>query len=328
MSEQAQSYYSVQLRRKMTAYEMRLYLQIVRRAKALLYSADNLRHWLKAKPNTRCLNLDFAIPIKDIVGRTNNYSKLYNALKQINSLSVEHYDKATRTWRYASFMENIEVRGKEGVIAWTTPKWVMDYITDFAQNGGFVTYDYEHAMSLRNPFAARLYLLLSSQKTKVRYNYPLLKKVLGLDGKYKRFNDFEKRVLEPAKKELEERGYNGFEYEAVRKYGKSKTEVLAIDFRPIIREKARTVKEMADEIRQNLSDELISYFAFNLGFTSNELKGKNAVTIKAFTALDGWHERLTDIVTRARKKARNHGYIVNAMKKEIEEDKTTKPSNK
>lgn len=324
MSEQAQSYYSVILRRKMSAYEMRIYMQIVRRAKGLLYSAENLRKWLKEKPSTRGLRLDFEIPVRDIVGHTNNYSKLYKALKGINSMQVEHYDTETRTWRLASIMENIEVRGKEGVIAWTTPKWVMDYITDFGQNGGFVTYDYENAMSLRNPFAARLYIMLASQKTKWSVGYKSLKEVLGIGDKYKRYNDFQKRVLDPAKKELEERGYNGFEYETVRKYGKSKTEVIGITFKPIIREKARTVKELTEEVRQKLPDEIIAYFAVNLGFTANELKGRNAITIKSFTTLDGWQERLTDIVDRARKKQRNHGYIINAMKKEIEESKTTK----
>lgn len=314
MTKQAQSYGSVILKRKMSVYEMRVYLTIVKRARKTLY-AQPLKTWIKEKPETRGIRLDFEIPIKDIVGKTHNYDKFKNTFRHLHSLQVEHYDKTTRTWKLASLIEDIELREKEGVVYFSTPKWVIDFITDFGQ-GGFIEYDFQKAMSLRNAFAARLYLMMVSRRTAVTMNYEMLKSILGLENKYKRFSDFKKRVLEPAKRELEEKGYNGFEYEEMRKYGRAKTEVLAIKLKPIIRESPRTLQEKIERLKSALPENVLSYFAVNLGFSSNELIGKNAATIQKFMAIKNWQEKLADISDRARRYGKNHGYIINAMKAE------------
>lgn len=315
---QVQSYYSTIMRHDFTVYEMRIMLKIVQRTRLITYGkkyADYLR-----KPfDSSGLNLDFAIPLKEFLGKSHNYEPLKQALRSMQEKwKVEYYDKEKRCWHLSSMINNVVIEERLGILRFSSPRWLVEYICDFS-NGGYREYDFEMAMSMRNAFAARFYLITCSMNKPLLFNYDELKRVLGVEDKYKRFPDFERRVLKPAMRELEKRGCNGFSYDVIREVkDKPSSRVYALRIKPVKREK-NAVREV--EVRKGWNEKvppiLTAYLAQNFNFSFSELKG-NMNTLAEFCKRKDWQEKFFEITERTRRKNKNHGYLISALKSEIE----------
>lgn len=302
----------------MSVYEMRLFLCIVRRTRmALASGSGRFADLLRGPADVGGLSLRFAVDVHDIIGGSHNYKPLRRACSELMKWQVQYYDAGSKKWYLGTVLEDVVMEEKSGILQFSCPRWLASYICDFSQ-GGFREYDFERAMSLRNPFAARLYLITCSMSSPLTFGIVRLKQVLGVEGKYCKFSDFERRVLKPAMSELEKEGMNGFSYEVVRKYPSRKSsEAVAVRLSPVRREKRRveSLSEQNERLGQ-VPPLMTSYLATQLGFTRKELLGNNA-TLLAFCGLPEWQEKFFGIVERARRKGKNHGYIISAFKKEV-----------
>lgn len=319
--DQVQSYMSVMLNGKFSVYQMRIFLQIVKRAQSLIRA--NGGRYSDYIDKAFCMdgfNVNFAVPVQEIVGdRCHNYTPLKEAVLSMESdWIVQHYEWNKRVWRATPVIYNAEIEEQSGILRFTCANWLVQYITDFRKYG-YRCYDYEIAMSLRNPNTAKMYLLTCSQDKPLTYPIDTLKKWLGVDEIYKRPADFARRCLEPARKELEKRGVNGFAYEfAHERKGKKTSAIKGVVIKPIKRGKDKPLDaaETRADVETSIDKTLFNYLITNVGFTIKELAHIKSDLI-AFTSLPDWQYKITDIITRARQKRKNHGWIIQAIRGEI-----------
>lgn len=318
---QAQSYYSVILRGAFSVYEMRIMLKIVQRARLLMKRQGRYSDFLNHAYSVDGFNIVFSIPVAELVGgHTHNYECIKAAARHMEKeWQVEYYDKQSRKWYLTSMIYNVQLDERSGVLIFSAADWLVRYICDF-RNGGYREYDFETAMSMRSPYAARMYLLTCSQTSPRVFSIDSLKEIMGVKDKYPRPNDFIRRCVEPARAELEKRGANGFTYKVIRQYpDKQRSRPVSLQIVPVKREKksANLSVQVAD-LKQQVSPILTQYMSSQLHFTYKEMVS-NTKTLTAFCQVPMWQQLFTDIVDRARRKNKGHGYIIAAMKSTVKE---------
>ncbi|MGI6243057.1 MAG: RepB family plasmid replication initiator protein [Prevotella sp.] len=125
----------------------------------------------------------------------------------------------------------------------------------------------------RNRYTQRIYMFIGSwlDKGGTRIKTEEFRKMLRLENSYKRFSDFTRRVLEPAKEELESLAENGFcdcyfDYEKRYNHGQRGGEPDELLFR-IYRPKSKLnqqLNDITDMQRSQFADMLVRYFSFDI----------------------------------------------------------------
>ncbi len=124
----------------------------------------------------------------------------------------------------------------------------------------------------KNRYTQRIYMFIESwlDKGGTRIKTIEFRKMLRLESNYKKFTDFTRRVLEPAKKELETMATNGFcdcyfDYEKKYNQGQRGGEPDELVFH-IFRPKGKLdeqLKDVSAKQREVFSNMLVRYFAFD-----------------------------------------------------------------
>lgn len=318
--KQAQSYMSVMLNGRFTVYQMRIFLKIVQRAQLIMKSqGGKYSDYIDKAYNMDGYNVNFAVAVSEIVGAScHNYEPLKQAIVDMEKKwIVSHYDWDKKVWYSTSVVYNARIEEQSGILRWTCADWVINYIADFRKYG-YREYDYNVAMSIRNPSTAKLYLLTCSQNKPLEYKLEYIKKWLGMEGVYKRATDFARKCLEPARRELEEKNVNGFAYEFIHeREGKKTSRVVGVKIIPVKRGKAEVdAAAMTAGVETELPPTLINYLSTQVGMKTKEM-WRVKDDLKYFTGLKDWQWKLVDIVDRARRKRKNHGWIIQAIRGEI-----------
>ncbi len=127
----------------------------------------------------------------------------------------------------------------------------------------FTKYSLQEALSFKSGFSMRIYQLLSQYqyKQEVEYTMEQLRFCLNIDdGKFGRFFDFKRKVLDYAQKEIAEKSSLKFEYELIKKNRKGK--VLGIKFiiTQAIKPDASLLKSIGNQptIFENIQEEFES----------------------------------------------------------------------
>ncbi|MBO9572787.1 MAG: replication initiation protein [Chitinophagaceae bacterium] len=126
----------------------------------------------------------------------------------------------------------------------------------------YTKYLYEVAMSARNKYTYKLYMLVSSWKSKggFRINLDSLKRLLGISVKeYQNYREFKKRVLIPVQKDLEFKADCWFNCAASGFEERQQRKVSCLNFKIIIPAEDSARKEKADHVLYLLR----THFSFN-----------------------------------------------------------------
>lgn len=124
-----------------------------------------------------------------------------------------------------------------------------------------------------NRYSQRIYMFIESWKDKGfrKINTLEFRKMLRLETNYKKFSDFTRRVLEPAKEELQTMAVNGFcdcyfDYEKVYSHGQRGGEPDELVFRIFQPHNKfnENLQHLTDQQRQVFADTLIRYFGFDV----------------------------------------------------------------
>lgn len=318
--KQIQSYYSLIARGDFTIYEMRIFLLMAKRVQPL-YIGHKYADFLLRPICTDGVNLNFAVPLSALIGgKSHNYEPLKKAIRHMEKeWHIEFYNTQEKIWSASSVIYNVQIYEREGFMRFSCPKWLIDYIADI-RNGGYRIYDFERAMSLRNPNAARWYLITCSLEKTQYYKVSELKQMFGVGDKYKSISDFIRRCIKPAARELENRGFNGFTYESVNsKASKINGIEPMIKISPVKREykNHEKIENVQINVQNQLPEVMVNYFIYELNFSWIELRN-NMKTLLKFSQRLGWDNKLYEIVERARRKNKNHGYIIQGIKKEMQ----------
>lgn len=316
--EIAQSYLSVVMYGRFTIYECRIFIKIVQRANELMKAnGGKWSDYLEKAYRLDGFNVHFAVPVKKLIKGSNNYKPIKAAIVNMErNWIVQHYDAKAKKWYATPLIYNAMIDEGKGMLCFQSADWLVRYIADF-EKFGFRAYDFEVAMALRNPNILRFYMLTASMKDELAYSIDNLKKWLGVDNKYKRNVDFIRKVVEPARKALEDRNVNGFSYTVVKE-GKGKTAAIKyIKIRPRkVKDLARKdAAEVRARIETELPRDLVNYLSYQCGFSAAEIFRIREDLVKFMLRAD-WQWKMADIVDRARQKRKNHGWIIDAIRGE------------
>lgn len=307
-----QSFVYSAARAKLSVYEQRIMMKIAEHAQSIVKGVvikNNLEQWQHSFDN-----VFFSLKVKDILtDGSQHYEYVYGAVRNLQQRQVEFLSNDGKTWFCTPILYNAKMVKGSGTVQFYVSRTVFDVILDFSK--GFRKYDLEVAFSIQSPFAARMYVLVNGSKRPLTFGVELLKKMFGVAEKYDQTADFIKKVIVPAQKYLDDLGANSFTFS--RQFSGRK--VTAITFFPVVRvdesKKTQLAKTSVTWIMPKEIKILLMQFA---GFTIKELGGHKQM-IEDFSHLPGCYQILQEIISRAKNRGKEKGYIISAMRSEIAE---------
>ena len=256
------------------------------------------------------------MPIKSFLSskEDTNYVQVKKALEKLNEKKIE-YETAEK-WQLIRLIEKPVIDKYNSTVQFEINPNIWLAILNFAK--GYRKYELKTAMSFNSVYAMRFYELLSNVKTPIAYSIDELKRMFAIENKYKKINDFIKRVIEPAQEELTEKAPYSFDFVPL----KTGRKITALKFIPIPlpenRDKELERKELQKQVslRWDLPSDVIQYLKFRYGFTDKEIKRNLSVLKKANEEID-----LLLFIAQKYPKTQNKrnpkGYLINAIKDEI-----------
>ena len=139
--------------------------------------------------------------------------------------------------------------------------------------------------------------------------------------KYKRVNDFMRKVVEAAKKELDEVSPYTFEFTPL----KSGRKITAIKFYPVYQPEHRDPDLEKHDLQKqvslswSLSSEVRSYLKNSIGYSDKEIKNNLDLFISAQSLLPDLLGELAILKGKSREKKNPKGYIINAIKGKLKD---------
>jgi hypothetical protein len=218
------------------------------------------------------------------------------------------------------------VNVKPGVAVITVNKDTWAAVLDFSK--GFRKYDLEVAQSLTKATSLRLFKLLSNQKYPITYTIEQLRKMWQMEDKYPDTNDFIKRTIEPAKKELDEKAPWSFEIvknkaltSAENKCRAGRKSVTSITFVPIRKVTSLTTSALMKQIHPSslLGKEVYEMLLNKFGFAYQGIVNNMIVFEAARKAGVDIHSFLLKIAPKALRAPNCPAYTIKSLKTTLKE---------
>lgn len=308
-----QSYILTTAKYDFSVYEKRILYRIV----------EMYQHLLQGKKLSERYRIDknifgdqiVTMPVDSILtgDSDQNYTRIKQALIALRNKTFEYNDG--EKWKLIGIVEK-PVLDKQGVIEFEMRKEVFEPMLDFSK--GYRKLELKVAMSFESIYAMRFYELLSGQKHPITYRIEHLKIIFSIEDKYKLNADFIRKVIDPAKKELDAKSPFSFEYTPV-KIGRK---IESIKFYPYEIPENRDEELERKELQRQTSlawdlDKIyIDYLEQNFAFSRQEIKNNRDLFIKAQEKLDLLLE-LSRLKVVAAEKDNPKGYVINAIKNMI-----------
>lgn len=323
-----ESYQLVSAKNNIGIYGQRLILRLVQIANEKGY-VEGVN--LKECPKLRDVQFNssgeatFFLPLTDLMGTSEEYNAVKAAVRQLTSRVIEYKDGDR--WVIFSLLTRVEFDRKFGAKITVQPEF-YEALLDFSK--GFRRFELGIALKMKSVYSLRLYLLMAGQKEPLFYSIDELKDMLTYRGKgksapYPNPHDFIRRVIEPAKEELDNCSPYTFEYETIRKSNKTagRRAITAIKFYPVQQVKFEDLKlrkEMHSLTLSRLTEQQKRILMEELQFERKMLQNNIPLFETAAKHIDltDW---LRKIVTRVedRRPANLQGYVVKALQLEMEE---------
>jgi len=166
------------------------------------------------KDYSRTDSLSIKIPLRDI-STPQNYEYVKNAIEQLAGIvvSIPYVDQQTKkSFKHISGLlkANIPETGdRSSTIEIIIDKHVAKMFIEIDKNPNgqpinYTRFIYEIAQRASNKYTSRIYKLICSWKKKGGFTITLdeFRKWIGIEDKYKQYNEIKKRILMPVQKEL------------------------------------------------------------------------------------------------------------------------------
>lgn len=259
---------------------------------------------------------EFTLPISIFLKdeKDTNYKEVKKALKSLRSKDFEYEDASE--WGVYGVIEKPKIKKYDSVVKLIITPLLMEAFLNFAK--GYRKYELKTAMEFDSVYTMRFYELLSGQERPLSYTIEDLKKMFKIENKYKQINDFIKRVIEPARKELIRKAPYSFEYK-INKQGKKYHSITFFPFKiPANRSMELEQIELEKQIspRWVIDEPVFKYLQDEYNFTSQEIKQWFDLFKSAQKELD----LLNFLAEKKRyaKEAKNpKGYLINCIKNEL-----------
>jgi plasmid replication initiation protein len=235
------------------------------------------------------------------------------------------YYEDENIWKAIPLIVLPQIRKNEGTCTFRLHEDIYNALLNFSK--GFKKYELLTAMQFESVYAMRLYELLSKQRTPLIYSVKELKAMFGIENKYKLVADFIKRVIDPAKKELDGKSPYSFEYKPL----KTGRQITSIKFYPkyIAKNEDETFIELAQKeliskhvtVGMFIDRPIRNYLKDFYGFSDRELKNNLELLREAQADIPDLLLFLSHVKAKANRATNAKGYVINAIKKRLKQDK-------
>lgn len=305
-----QSYVSAITRAPLTMYEQRVILRLVEYGQQRISGLPLSREHGILEHN---FNLtEVTVSIRDLLSDgSNHYNQVREAIKSLERRQFERLDP-NGNWTLSPWVLRATALKGTGEVKLIIDKDFFDTLYNFSR--GFVHYDLERAMSLQHPASVRFLSLINTQRKPMIYRIDSLKKLFGVADKYSRTNDFIRKIVEPARLELQKGTGNCFKYEVIKEGRK----ITALKVTTIHRATEIEKQGSIGTIRKWLPRDFETILLHHANFTTRQI-GYHRGMIEQLCKLPKGMQILLDIVQRAREKRLSNpkGYIINALRDEV-----------
>ena len=189
------------------------------------------------------------IKVKDLIqllelNDKDYYDKIKETLERLRSrvLKIRKPDGYLIT----GWISSAEYFDKEGKVELTLDPKLKPYLLKLRE--AFTTYALRNILKLRSSYAIRLYELLKQYESvgRRRFSIDELRQLLGIEpDEYTRYNDFKRRVILQAQKELKEKTDIYFDFREIKRGRR----VAEIEFTILENPRFRALKEKEEEAK-------------------------------------------------------------------------------
>lgn len=261
-------------------------------------------------------DFEFTIPVSAFLRdeRDTNYNEVKKALKSLRNKDFE-YEDATE-WGVYGIIEKPKIKKYDSVVKLIITPLLMEAFLNFAK--GYRKYELKTAMEFDSIYTMRFYELLSGQERPISFVIDELKKMFRIEDKYKQINDFIKRVIEPAKKELSKKAPYSFEYK-INKQGKK---YHSITFHPFKIPANRNLEIEQHNLEKQLSprwildSQTLKYLQNEYSFSNKEINQWYKLFKTAQKELD-LSKFLAEKKRYAMEAKNPKGYLIHCLKNEL-----------
>lgn len=269
----------------------------------------------------------YTIPVKWLLNgeEDKNHARVRQAFKALMTKIIE-YETPDSIGAFP-LIQKFRIDKRSEFVTWQVPMEIVDVAVNFAK--GFRKYELKVAMTFESIYAMRFYELLSGQKNPLTYTIEDLKSMFKISDKYKLVSDFFRKVIEPAKRELDAKSPYSFDYK-INKSGRKFHSITFIPkFQPQYQDEDLERQRLQQQVslRYTLTKQEINYLKENFGFTDTEIK-KNMDTFKEVLGVTDLLTEVSRIIAKMNEYVRKgnpisnpKGYIINALKKSVSDIK-------
>lgn len=260
--------------------------------------------------------VDITLPISSVLANEedNNHMKVKKALLSLQKKTVIYEDD--KIWESLNIIAFTKIRKYNSSVSFTIHPKIWDCILNFSK--GFRKFELKTTMQFESVYAMRFYELLSGQERPLSFEISTLKEMLQVQDKYSRINDFFRKVIETAKKELDKHSPFSFEYK-INKLGRK---FHSITFFPVKIIANRDLKIEQHDLEKQLSPrwilepQVLKYLKEEYKFQPKEINQWYELFKTAQQNLD-----LLNFIAEKKRyamEAKNpKGYIITAIKNEV-----------
>lgn len=314
-----QSYIFTTAKYDFNAYEKRIMYRLVEFAQDEIKGVMIRDHLHKITPTL--FGREITMPVADILRneKDQNYTIAKKAFRSLAQKGVEYEDD--EIWQYTSIISSPKIDKIKGYVIFTVLDDIWRCLLDFTK--GYRKYELVTAMQFKSVYSMRMYELMSGQKRPLEFTFEDLKVRFGVKDKYKLVGHFKTRVLDIAKKELDESSPYSFNYIEV----KDGRKVVGFKFFPTFKPDNKDAELYATELRSKvsasaqISREAYDYFRYSFEFKADEISKNKKTIIEGEQKIPDFVGFLSSLVGPSRTAKNRIGYVINAIKKKTTESK-------
>jgi len=244
-----------------------------------------------------------------------HYTEIKKALSSLEGKKMTYEDDTT--WQIIRLIEKPVINKYSSLVCFRLNTMIYNAFLNFSK--GYRKYELKIAMQFESVYAMRFYELMSNQKSPITYSIDNLKEMFLIQDKYERVNDFKKYVLDIAIRELDKCSPYTFTYK-MNKTGRSFTSVTFYPkYQPQFRDSELDKKDLQKQTSPawDLSKNALDYLKNGFEFTTKEIQQNIDLLKLAESNIDNFIYFLSQVKPRANRAKNSKGYLINAIKKEL-----------
>ena len=312
-----QSYIFTTAKYDFNAYEKRIMYRLVELAQDELKGIMIRDNMHKIEPTL--FGREITMPVADILRneKDQNYTIAKKAFRSLAQKGVEYEDD--KFWQYTAIISNPKIDKIKGSVVFTVLDDIWRCLLDFTK--GYRKYELITAMQFKSVYSMRMYELMSGQKRPLEFTFEDLKQRFGVKDKYKLVGHFKTRVLDIAKKELDECSPYSFNYIEIKEGRKVVGFKFFPTFHPDKQDPELYEREKRSKLtaRAQISKEALDYLRYSFEFKAAEINKNKKTIIEGEQKIPDFIGFLSSLVGPSRTAKNRIGYVINAIKKKTAE---------